>query len=53
MDLKHIRELFEIKHSGRTLQVWRGSDGHRKQYIGAINGTICAIGPATHLATFA
>jgi len=46
MDLDHAKELFEIRHSGRTLRVWRWNRGRGRRYIGAINNTVCAIGPA-------
>jgi len=46
MDLNHARELFEIRHLGRTLRVWRHNRGRHRRYIGAINGSVCAISPA-------
>ena len=46
MHLERARELFRIRHSDRTIQIWRRGKGHFKQYIGAINGDVCATGPA-------
>jgi hypothetical protein len=46
MKIDRAQELFEIRHSGRNLQVWRRGKGHFKQYLGAINGDVCAMGPA-------
>ena len=44
--VKHQRDLFEIKRGGKRLAVAvRGSGGWRR-YIGSINGQECAAAPA-------
>lgn len=42
--MKHARELFQIRHAGLVIQMWRSHPG--RHYYGAIDGHICASGPA-------
>lgn len=39
----HTRHLFDLKYSGRTLSIAIGGRGHRKTYIGSINGQVAAL----------
>jgi hypothetical protein len=40
-----LKQLFQLRHKGRTLSVGLKSRGKRKVYLGAINGETCAVAP--------
>ena len=41
--MKHARKLFQVRYADQVIQMWRGPG---RSYHGAIDGHICASGPA-------